>query len=263
SIQFIKGELDTSLVEGVDEDLVVRPFGRKGEFPTTRSFDQDAMRFHFGMEPVEVVGENVDADQDGVLNEITVGEMSSLEIFNTNLERPVQRFLNTAADAGFKVFKEIGCADCHVPSLITESTKLTYSFPEIADDPDANVFFESDLSRSPAGFDLDPDGDGLIVPLFADLKRHDMGPALAESFGNELDSHFTTARLWGVADTAPYLHDGRALTITEAITMHGGEAQDARDAFVDLDDQDKQAVLAFLRTLRTPPTPARDLTSPR
>ena len=33
------GELDTSLVEGVDGDLVIRPFGRKGEFDTVRGFD--------------------------------------------------------------------------------------------------------------------------------------------------------------------------------------------------------------------------------
>ena len=92
-----------------------------------------------------------------------------------------------------------------------------------------------------------------MVPLFADLKRHDMGPELAESFGEELAAQFTTARLWGVADTAPYLHDGRALTLTEAITLHGGEAQAARDAFVDtLDAQEKETLLTFLRSLRAP-----------
>ena len=49
-------DFDYSLVEGIEHDLVVRPFGRKGEFHTTRGFDRDAMRFHFGMEPEEVVG---------------------------------------------------------------------------------------------------------------------------------------------------------------------------------------------------------------
>ncbi len=93
---------------------------------------------------------------------------------------------------------------------------------------------------------------GLIVPLFADLKRHDMGPDLAESFGGELASQFTTARLWGVADTAPYLHDGRALMLTDAISLHGGEAQAARNAFVALRPHGKRALLAFLRALRTP-----------
>ena len=56
-----------------------------------------------------------------------------------------------------------------------------------------------------------------------------------------------------MADTAPYLHDGRALTLTEAITLHGGEAQEARDAFIQtLDDEEKADLLAFLRSLRTP-----------
>ena len=91
-----------------------------------------------------------------------------------------------------------------------------------------------------------------MVPLFADLKRHDMGPELSESFGGELAAQFTTARLWGVADTAPYLHDGRALTLTDAIAMHGGEAQKARNRFVNFYDREKKALLAFLRSLRTP-----------
>lgn len=259
SIRFVNGSLDTSQVVGVDEDLVVRPFGRKGEFPTTRSFDLDAMRFHFGMEPVEVVGEDIDADEDGIVNEITVGELSSLEIFNTNLDRPKQQILSSAAVQGFTVFQEIGCAECHIPALLTESKMLTYSFPEIHDDPDANVFFSADLTEPRPGFEADPNGNGVIVPLFADLKRHDMGPRLAESFGSDLDAQFTTARLWGVADTAPYLHDGRALTLMDAIMWHGGEALAARTAFRALDSADRQAVISFLKSLRTPTDPAADL----
>ena len=74
-----------------------------------------------------------------------------------------------------------------------------------------------------------------------------------------LDTWFTTARLWGVADTAPYLHDGRALTLTDAILFHGGEAQLARDAFDNLADADKEKMLIFLRTLRTPKSAAEDI----
>jgi CxxC motif-containing protein (DUF1111 family) len=66
---------------------------------------------------------------------------------------------------------------------------------------------------------------------------------------------FVTARLWGVADTAPYLHDGRATTLTEAILWHGGEAQAVRDAFEGLDAAGRESLLAFLRSLRTPPAP--------
>lgn len=259
------GTCDTSQVEGVDADLVVRPFGRKGEFATVRAFDVEAMNFHFGMEPVEMVGEGVDRDGDGMVNEVTIGQMSALHIFNTTLTPPIMTLSSEAQD-GQELFEHIGCADCHIPSLTTTSPMLTYSFPEVPTDPTANVFYSVDLSDYPTFFEEGEQCDSasppfayikyncnIVVPLFADLKRHDMGPGLAESFGEELAAQFTTARLWGVADTAPYLHDGRALTLTEAITLHGGEAQAARDAFVNtLDTQEKETLLTFLRSLRTP-----------
>ena len=48
-----------------------------------------------------------------------------------------------------------------------------------------------DLSASPAGFPLEP-GGGLQVYCLSDLKRHDMGPELAESTGHGLDAQFIT-----------------------------------------------------------------------
>jgi hypothetical protein len=250
-IRYVDGAFDTSEVVGVDSDLVVRPFGRKGEFPTTRSFDVDAMQFHFGMQPVEAVGADVDADGDGVVNEVTVGELSALAIFNTTLPRPRQQRLQGAAQRGAELFHQIGCADCHIPALSTNSPILTYSFPEVATEPFEHVFFAVDLREKPPGFRPSSTG-GIVVPLFADLKRHDMGPALAESFGGDLDSHFTTARLWGVADTGPWLHDGRALSLPEAILLHGGEAQAARDSFETMTTNEQESVIAFLQSLRTP-----------
>ena len=254
----LTGLLDTMRVEGIDPDLVVRPFGRKGEFPTVRAFDVEAMLFHFGMEPEEFVGAGVDGDGDGVTDEILTGEISVLHIFNTNLERPEVRDLDTEARFGARHFMSIGCATCHVPGLTTDSRILTYSFPEVATDPTANVFYSVDLTTSPAGFDMTPTG-GLHVPLFSDLKRHDMGPGLAETFGSPLDQHFITARLWGVADTAPYLHDGRATTITDAILLHGGEAQTARNAFAALSTAEQTQLVTFLKRLRTPVKPADDI----
>jgi hypothetical protein len=242
---------DYSAIEGIDPDLVVKPFGRKGEFATIRAFDREALLFHFGMQPTEVVGDGEDGDGDGVVNEITVGELSALSIFNTSLDPPEQHPAKRAGRRGRVLFETMGCAVCHVPEMATRRTLLPLSFPEIHEDPSANLFYELDLAGAPVKFRKAPDG-GVIVPLFADLKRHDMGPELAESFGSDLDAHFTTARLWGVADTAPYLHDGRALTLTDAILMHGGEAAAARDAFAALSDGERSRVIAFLMTLRTP-----------
>jgi hypothetical protein len=258
SFDALENEFDVSNVEGIDADLVVRPFGRKGEFATVRSFDEGAMLFHFGMQPVEIVGENEDGDGDGVVNEVLVGEMSALVIFNTTLERPTEDRRNQDARKGLIVFESIGCDGCHVRRLETDSRWLTYSYPEELAVPSNNVYFTADLSLPPANFSRAV-GGGLEVPLFADLKRHDMGPYMEESFDHELDPMFTTARLWGVADTAPYMHDGRALTLGEAILMHGGEAQAARDAFAALPEQDQSKLLQFLHTLRTPRNPVNDL----
>jgi hypothetical protein len=249
-------DLDYSELEGIDEDLVVKPFGRKGEFATVRSFDIEALQFHLGIQAVELVGEGVDDDGDGVANEITEGELSALHVHNVTLPRPVERHTTDETRAGSQLFANIGCADCHVPELRTDSRYLPVSFPEVETDPTQNVYLVIDLTKQLPGFRRHR-GEGVRVRLFSDLKRHDMGPGLAESAGFELDPLFITARLWGVADTAPYLHDGRATTLTEAILFHGGEAQAARDIFNALSDDDRIELLSFLRSLETPRSAAQ------
>ena len=117
------------------------------------------------------------------------------------------------------------------------------------------------------------DGQGRgIVELFGDLKRHEMGPRLAESVNeiagddvtpipvNPLNRHtpgtFMTENLWGVGSTPPYLHDGRATTIAEAILEHApaverhqrGEAP-SRAKYLALGVNDKKALIAFLENL--------------
>jgi len=121
------------------------------------------------------------------------------------------------------------------------------------------------LPRLPAN----PDGT-IDVPLFSDLRRHDMGVGLSDSptdgfeQGTDVsglvvsDRMFLTRSLWGLADSAPYLHDGRALTIRDAILAHkseGSEANASIDAFLSLSDDDQQAVIEFLLTQRLPPDP--------
>jgi hypothetical protein len=255
------GVIDTRDVVGIDDDLIVRPFGRKGEFTSVRGFDLGALMFHFGMQPVEVVGEGIDADGDTVVNEVIIGEVSALEIFVTTQETPRQLAMGPMEQAGLRTFRRMGCADCHRPTMKTESSELTYSFPEVADDPAQNVFFTVDLSDGPPAFEQTKQG-GIVVPMFSDLKRHDMGDELAEDFhgaSDQQNSEFITAKLWGVADTAPYLHDGRALTLNEAILMHGGEAAKASGSYRGSGDTEKNNILRFLRTLRNPVAPNADV----
>lgn len=66
------------------------------------------------------------------------------------------------------------------------------------------------------------------------------------------NQEWRTAPLWGVRDSAPYWHDGRAETILEAIAMHDGEAAGTRDRFLQLSYDDRQNVLEFLDSLVAP-----------
>ena len=257
------GAFVTSGVVGIDPDLVVRPFGRKGDNGTVREFASNAMQFHQGMQPVEVVGADVDSDGDGVANEILIGELSALHVFAASLERPrLEGAARPRNLQGLRVFRRVGCADCHRPNLQTTTTKLGLAFPEVPEDPSANVYYTIDLEKGAAGFPANKRG-GVRVPLFSDLKRHDMGPELAETTGDPLDPWFITPRLWGVADTAPYLHDGRALTLEDAIRRHGGEGAPAAAAFDALGRAERQLLLEFLDSLRTPTHPARGISQPR
>jgi len=259
SIIFDGDDLDTSNVEGINADLVVRPFGRKGCCFSIRDFDRGAMQFHHGMQPEEVVGSGIDADGDGVVDELTIGEMSALHVFQAALEPPSgKKDLTQQEGAGKTLFTGIGCAGCHIPELTTNSNLLPVAFPEDPTDPSANVFLHVDLEESDYEERNDQD-EGVIVPLFADLKRHHMGAGLVELTGAHNAGLFTTARLWGVADSAPYMHDGSVMTLSQAILSHGGEAEGARDGFANLAVADQEAVVAYLRTLKTPKNPNKDL----
>jgi len=262
------GSVDFSGVEGISHDLVVRPFGRKGENFSMRDFDRGAMQFHFGIQPVEVIGAGVDGDGDGVSDEVTIGEMTALHFFDVANPRPAKARVRGKTDkddddAGTALFDNLGCAGCHMPVLTTQVPSVPLAYPEVPAEPFSNVYAWVDLVE--ADFDRAP-GAGVLVPLFSDLKRHDMGPALAETLEPSSapleipNTHFVTARLWGVADTAPYLHDGRAATLYQAIWYHGGEAETARDAFIDgLSTADQRLLLRFLGRLRTPNRPNEEL----
>lgn len=244
-----------------EDVLVVRPFGRKGEKFSMRDFSRTAMQFHFGLQPAEVVGRETDADHDGVVNEATVFEMTALHVFSVTNPAPVKEGLDLVSSRGSYTFNEIGCASCHMPVMQTRSQYLPLAFPEVAHDPSANIYMEVDLVEM--GFEPAP-GGGVFIPLFADLKRYDMGDRLAEDFelADISNREFTTARLWGIVDTAPYLHDGRATTLAQAIEMHGGDAEASRDAFLGLSDKRRAELVAFLESLRTPDRPNEELLVP-
>ena len=316
-------------LQGIDADLVPKPFDWKGVVSSVRFFVRDASHQEIGMNPQETAGTNVDGDGDGVVNEMTINDMTALAVYQAAQPRPTTQIelnalrqrLNSMAggaavaagfgfpvlsqtainniNAGSTMFNTIGCNSCHIPQLLLNADNLIFREPA----NNTNSQFFRDTPNFPAGqpglnpdparsisFDVTRDqpdnvirigttvvtrlgaiqrnanGQG-IVRLFGDLKRHDMGPRLAENIDtptvvNPMDgttntpvavtipaATWLTENLWGVGSTAQYLHDGRATTIREAIREHGGEAQASRDAFFRLNATNQRVVIVFLKNL--------------
>jgi hypothetical protein len=270
------GTLGVAALEGVDPDLTIRPFGWKGHQATLRGIAEESLHIHQGLLSNRIqlaVGDGsldaapygkgpwYDVDQDGVSLEIDGGMLTTVVGYLAQLESPVIRpprdpGLLDAFAAGRADFEEIGCTKCHVPTLELNDPKLDARQPAAPDKPT----FVVDVTKDGDGPKPEPkyagkDNTGFLVNLFSDLKRHDMGGALATSApqGTIPASVFLTRPLWGLAETAPYLHDGRAPTINDAIVMHGGEATKARDAYLALDEHGRAGVRVFLASLSRQP----------
>jgi cytochrome c peroxidase len=264
------GTLDVSGLDGIDDDLTLRPFSQKGVFTSLRQFTINAMNGHHGIQASERFGADwtgtADFDGDGHADEMSAGQISALVAFQATLAAPTRKqdlpeIWQAAAATGEKVFAEIGCASCHRPALPLES--LVFQDPGPYDT--AGTLRQSDVA-TPLELDLGTldwvkalprdDQGRVLVPLFGDLKRHTIADAANDTLGNELLAQrfvardvFITSELWGIGSTAPYGHRGDLTTLDEVILAHGGEATDSRKAYAALPESEQQAVIAFLRSL--------------
>jgi CxxC motif-containing protein (DUF1111 family) len=62
-----------------------------------------------------------------------------------------------------------------------------------------------------------------------------------------------TPPLWGLRDSGPYLHDGRAASIAQVVTLHAGQAAASARRYAELSPRRKQQLEAFLTSLAAPP----------
>ena len=111
---------------------------------------------------------------------------------------------------GANLFHEVGCADCHVP-------KLSPTMP---------------------------------VAAYTDLLLHDVSKSTSWGIaeGSARPEEYRTPPLWGLRDTAPYLHDGSAPTPHAAILRHGGEARATVERYQALSETGQEYLLNFLMT---------------
>jgi CxxC motif-containing protein (DUF1111 family) len=210
-------------------------FGWKAQMATLSDFVQAACANELGLsnpgqeQPKPLSRPMMASGKKGY--DLTTRQCDELTAFCASLPRPTEKLsadISTEqAQAGKKMFSKIGCAECHTPKL------------------------------------------GSVDGIYSDLLLHRMGQELVGggSYGepplppppgsespdeNPSPSEWRTPPLWGVADSAPYLHDGRAVTLKDAITMHGGQGTRSAEKFKALPGREQEQLIAFLKTLRAP-----------
>ncbi|MBX2839741.1 MAG: hypothetical protein KTR35_22990 [Gammaproteobacteria bacterium] len=264
------GLVDLTKIDGVDADLVIRPFSQKGVMTSLRQFTVNALNHHHGMQAVERFGARwtgeQDFDEDGYNNEFSAADISALVAWQASLKVPVQRTpertnWQQAAVKGQRLFAELGCAGCHRTELPLKS--LAFSDPGPFD---VSGTLNSSQVETAAVYNLallewseslarNSKGE-ILVPLFGDLKRHKMTDNVVAVLGNELLSQrfvgrdiFMTAELWGIGSTAPYGHRNDITTLDSIILAHGGAGRESRDAYEASSAEQRSSLIAFLKTL--------------
>ena len=199
-------------VAGVPE---VGKFGWKAQLPKLSDFVNDAAAGEIGLTtPDNGRGFNLLTDADTVPDpELDQTQVDDIAFFLANLAAPTRDgSTDPQVAVGEMLFDTIGCAKCHIPTLM---------------------------------------GTGGPVDLFSDVLLHDVMPV--DFRGMEEPGapagFFRTPFLWGIEDTAPYMHDGRGEDLRGAILAHFSEGESARLAFEALTASDQAAVILFLEDL--------------
>jgi len=269
--EFLVGALKAEMgLEAYDPDTLAASQGQDVLTPAGMLLSGSIDSF----DPPPVSSATQDGDGDGVVDEVPVSLVDHLEFYLLNYFRPALGEQTAQTQHGFALITSIGCTSCHVQDLPLRHDRRVADVATTFDPLQANNVFSRLFATAAGRFVAVDDGSGLpplrlpqagsfrVRNIFTDMKRHDLGPRLHErNFDGTVTTMFLTTALWGVGSTSPYGHDGRSLTLEDAILRHGGEAQVQRDAFAALSSQDKADLLAALGSLLlfSPPDTASNL----
>jgi hypothetical protein len=243
-------------LQAVDPELAVAANG--GRFVTPSGMVLDGSLDQLERPPVSSASH--DADGDGVTNEVPCSIVDYLEFYLLNYFKPATYEETPAVMRGRRIFEQIQCSSCHVPTLTLERDRRVADVETTFDSEKGiyNGLFATAVPLCTAVDDYSgmpsvktPKGGPFVVRnIFTDFKRHDLGPNFHErNYDGTVQTKFLTMPLWGVGTTAPYGHDGRSINLTEVILRHGGEANTSARAFARLSDDRRSAVLEFLQSL--------------
>ena len=216
-------------------------FGWKGQFATLGEFVAAACANEIGLgTPISAQAKPMLDPNSESPPDLDAKQFRSLVAFVKMLPKPIEELPTNPKDRdaaihGKSLFTSVGCAACHVPDM--GGVNGVYS-----------DFLLYDVNDPPP-----PGGNG------GGMGSYDRAPPIELNLPPRPDelpktSEWKTPVLWGVADSAPYWHDGSAPTLADAIRRHRGDARVVSEAYGKLSSTDQSAVIAFLKTLKAPPT---------
>jgi mono/diheme cytochrome c family protein len=255
--EFVVGALNAEMgLQAVDPDLTAASAGARITTPAGMVLDGSLDT----VEAPRATSETDDPDDDGKVNEIPTSLVDHLEFYLLNYFKPGTYQQTESTREGRGLFEEVGCAQCHISDLQINRDRRVADVETIYD-PLRGIFNKLFATANPL-FAASDDGSGfatlkrprlqpfLVQNIFADFKRHDLGPNFYErNYDGTMRTQFMTTPLWGVGSTSPYGHDGRSINLTEVILRHGGEAVNARSRFARLERKERAALLDFLNSL--------------
>lgn len=209
------GSVDTSQVDGVDDDLRVKPFFHDGVTISMREFIIGAFKAEMGMEVADpvlcaatdpnnpqtvvspagfvfnpelddferppVCDPNVDGDGDGVTNEVHPALVDHIEFYLLNYFKPGQYQVTQRAQQGLQLMNSIGCTGCHVQDLTIDSDRRVADVETVYDP--ANGIFNDLFATASTLFH--PEDDGGEFPLIVPNEE----AFVVENFFSDLKRH--------------------------------------------------------------------------
>ena len=183
--------------------------------------------------------------------DLTSEECSALVAYVRSLPKPIERRPAAIADAkhldaGRTTFAAVGCANCHTANL--GNVEGIYSDLLLHD-----MGQEMGDEGSYADTSSEDDDEPLVPRIVPNLLANRQGGATkAPQLRGATRQEWKTPPLWGFRDSGPYLHDGRAQTLDDAVAMHGGQGADAALRYFQLTPREQLEVQAFLKSLVAP-----------
>jgi CxxC motif-containing protein (DUF1111 family) len=228
------------------QDGRIGRFGWKGQTATLDDFVRTACAAELGLEaPGHHQSPDPSNPKDIVAElDLTEADCRALVAYVASLPAPVlvepsQPSEARRVAAGGALFKEIGCATCHAPTL--GSVDGLYS-----------DLLLHDLGPANSGEGYYGSGGATIPPTFVDGTSNPGTPEQPTIIG-ALSVEWRTTPLWGLRDSGPYMHDGKAKDLELAIKRHGGQAMQVVSRYEALSGEQKLQLRRFLLSLAAPP----------